>query len=391
MKEQGKIQSFLNRFFQIRVPVGTAESAGVGILPILAFLLLWVVLTWGRMERIVIPEGLLEGKSPVMNEIVLDGTYLTIPDAILVASETADGADTFVEYKDKRYPLQNLYARTDSAERAVRVKLKRGIFIDRVYETATETTSLGRGGPTARKGVALLTFKFESVETRFIAATILPSPFEVMRSAKSLWVDRKLALNVGYSFLRVFEGFLVALAIVFPLGLLMGTFSRVKSMFSPLMVFGGYTPIPALVPLTMLFGTGEVQKVLFLAIAFGIYLLPLIVKSLEEVDNVYLQTAYTLGANRLQAMWRVLLGIAMPNIYDAARLGFGVGWSYIILVEMVDLGAGGVGSLILNSQRVGPREHIFLILLTIVILAFITDKVWEKVGDWLFPYRSMKR
>ena len=162
-------------------------------------------------------------------------------------------------------------------------------------------------------------------------------------------------------------------------------------MFSPLMVFSGYTPIAALVPLTMLFGTGELQKAVFLTIAFGIYLLPLFVRAIEEVDNVYLQTAYTLGANRFQAMNRVLLRVAMPNMFDAMRMGFGVGWSYIILVEMVDLGAGGLGALILNSQRIGPKEHIFLILLTIVVLAFITDKIWEKIGNWLFPYRGLKR
>ncbi|HNV68224.1 MAG TPA: ABC transporter permease subunit [Candidatus Ozemobacteraceae bacterium] len=407
MNEQSKVQAFLHRFFQIRVPVATGESAGLGIAPIILLLFCWLALTWGRNERVIVPEGLLEGKTPVLFEMVADGTYLNIPDASLIARESSDGnVLMFVEYRDKQYPLQTLPARYDSSERVVRVKLRRGMFVDRVYEQATETVSLGRGGPTARKGVALLTYQFESVETRLVSASILPSPAEVMRSARGLVVDRSLVSNVWSSFWRVLKGFVIALLFVFPLGLCMGTFSRVRCMFAPLMTFAGYTPIPALVPLTMLFAamlrefvmavtgvtmTDEMQKVLFLALAFGIYLLPLIVRSLEEVDNVYLQTAYTLGASRAQVMWRVLLGIAMPHIYDAGRLGFGVGWSYIMLVEMVDLGGGGVGSLILNSQRIGPREHIFLILLVIVVLAFITDKIWELFGDWLFPYRRMKR
>ncbi len=407
MNEPSKFQAFVDRFFQIRVPVATGQSAGLGIAPIIALAFLWLVLTWGRSEQVILPEGLLEGKTPTMFEIVADGTYLNIPDASLVASETSDGNTLmFVSYRDKQYPLHTLPARYDSGERTVRVKLRRGRFIDRVYEQATETISLGRGGPTARKGVALLTYQYESIETRLVSASILPSPAEVMRSARGLIIDRSLASNVWASFWRVLKGFFIALLFVFPLGLCMGTFSRVRCMFAPLMTFAGYTPIPALVPLTMLFAamlrefvlnltgvtmTDEMQKVLFLALAFGIYLLPLIVRSLEEVDNVYLQTAYTLGATRLQVMRHVLLGIAMPHIYDAGRLGFGVGWSYIMLVEMVDLGGGGVGSLILNSQRIGPREHIFLILLVIVILAFITDKIWEVLGDWLFPYRRMKR
>jgi len=87
---------------------------------------------------------------------------------------------------------------------------------------------------------------------------------------------------------------------------------------------------------------------------------------------------------------RVLLPISWPDIFQAMRLGFGVGWSYILLVEMVDIGRG-LGGIIIVSQRRGPREHIYLVLLIIVALAFLTDKVWQLVGRWLFPYREEQR
>ena len=119
----------------------------------------------------------------------------------------------------------------------------------------------------------------------------------------------------------------------------MGSFSKVKAMFNPLAVFGAYLPIPALVPLTLsLFGTGEKQKIAFLALAFVIYLLPLIVQAVDNVDDVYLKTAYTLGANTSQTVRKVLLAVSWPDIYQSLRLGFGIGWCYIILAEMVDIG-----------------------------------------------------
>lgn len=52
------------------------------------------------------------------------------------------------------------------------------------------------------------------------------------------------------------------------------------------------------------------QKVVFLALAFGIYLLPLIVQSVDAVDDMYLKTAFTLGADRWQAVSKVLLAIS---------------------------------------------------------------------------------
>jgi NitT/TauT family transport system permease protein len=206
-----------------------------------------------------------------------------------------------------------------------------------------------------------------------------------------LWFDRALVRNLAVSFGRVLLGFGLAVAIVFPLGVLMGGFSKVKAMFSPLSVFGAYLPIPTLVPLTMsLFGTGEMQKIVFLAVAFGIYLLPMIVNAVDAVDDTYLKTAYTLGATKGQAVSHVLLPISWPDIWQAMRMGFGVGWSYILLAEMVDMGRG-LGGIILSSQRRGPREHIYLVLVFIVLVAFLTDRLWAVVGRWLFPYREAKR
>jgi ABC-type nitrate/sulfonate/bicarbonate transport system permease component len=230
-----------------------------------------------------------------------------------------------------------------------------------------------------------------AAEERVISPTILPSPAEVVRSLPLLWFDRALTRNLAVSFTRVVEGFALGVAISFPLGVLMGAFTKVKAAFTPLTVFGAYLPIPTLVPLTLsLFGTGELQKVMFLALAFSIYLVPLFVAAVDAVDDTYLKTAYTLGATKGQAVSRVLLPISWPEIWQAMRLGFGVGWSYILLAEMVDVGRG-IGGIIITSQRRGPREHIYLVLVIIVAVAFLTDKLWAVVGRLLFPYREAKR
>jgi ABC-type nitrate/sulfonate/bicarbonate transport system permease component len=228
-------------------------------------------------------------------------------------------------------------------------------------------------------------------EERIISPTILPSPREVLASFPLLWFDRALTRNLGVSFMRVVEGFALALVVAFPLGLFMGSFTKVRAAFTPLTIFGAYLPIPTLVPLTLsLFGTGELQKVVFLALAFSIYLVPLFVAAVDAVDDTYLRTAYTLGATKSQTVGRVLLPISWPDIWQAMRLGFGVGWSYILLAEMVDVGRG-IGGIIITSQRRGPREHIYLVLVIIVLVAFLTDKVWAAAGRWLFPYREAKR
>jgi len=224
-------------------------------------------------------------------------------------------------------------------------------------------------------------------EARILSPLILPSPIEVMRAMGGLWFEAELSRSMAASFLRVLVGFAVGCAAAFPVGVLMGAFGKMRAVFEPTTVFLAYLPIPALVPLTMsLFGIGESQKTMFLALAFFIYLVPLFVKAIDDIDSVYLRTAYTLGTNRFSAVRRVLLPIAFPQIVHAMRLGFGVGWTYIILAEMVAADRG-LGQIIIVAQRRGPREYIYLVLLAIVIIAYLTDRLWARAYEALFPYK----
>ncbi|MEW6711270.1 MAG: ABC transporter permease subunit [Candidatus Riflebacteria bacterium] len=401
------INSLFKNFFGIRIEVNAREKIILGVVPIFMLLFIWSFVTSGNSTTIEFPEGQFEGfesNPPPVGHFFREKIRYTIDQATL---DYSDEFSTILIKGRNRLNLGMLPARASA--NSVRITLPPGKIVGRnLPESAKEETASGSATvenssgavditsvdqpkPSASFG-GTITYKFEVVESRLISQVILPSPSEVFRSLPSLWVERSLLTNILYSFLRVGAGFFVAFIIVFPVSLLMGTYSKFHALFAPLMMFGGYLPIPALVPLTMvLFGTTEQQKIMFLALGFAIYLLPLFVKALEEVDNVYLQTGLTLGARKFQILNNILLPIALPKIFDAMRLGFGIGWGYIILAEMVDMGSKGVGTLILTSQRRGPREDIYLVLIAIVIMAFITDKIWEKVGDRLFPYRSQKR
>ena len=224
-------------------------------------------------------------------------------------------------------------------------------------------------------------------EERRIGPAILPSPVEVAHSVPELITSRNLLHHVWASVRRVSLSFILSLCIVLPIGILMGAFGSVSAIFTPVSTASGYIPIATLVPLTMSwFGIDELQKIMFLAMAFGIYLLPLVVNAIESVPDIYLRTSYTLGATRLDVIRRVLIPIALPDLWHAMRLAFGVGWTYIVLTEVVVM-VDGLGFLIQNSFRRGPREHIYLVILVITLIAWAADLAWERLGRLLFPYR----
>ncbi len=231
------------------------------------------------------------------------------------------------------------------------------------------------------------------VESRLIGINILPSPAEMFarETLHSLWFERELSRSAVISLARVAVGFGLAATVALPLGTAMGSLTRVGAMFRPLTLAFGYLPVAALVPLTLAwFGIGETQKVAFIALATFIYLLPMVVAAIEEVDDIYLQTAQCQGATGWQQIARVLLPVAWPGIYDALRLGFGVAWSWIILAEVV-AAERGLGFIINLAQGRGTNmAHVYLTLLTIVLLAFGLDRLWVAGDAVLFPYRRSR-
>ena len=75
----------------------------------------------------------------------------------------------------------------------------------------------------------------------------------------------------------------------------------------------------------------------------------------------------------------------MPHIANSLRLLFGLAFGYIMLAEVINAKAG-LGYIINMSQRQGPREHIYLCLIIIALLAFTIDRCALWLQHRLFPY-----
>jgi ABC-type nitrate/sulfonate/bicarbonate transport system permease component len=218
----------------------------------------------------------------------------------------------------------------------------------------------------------------------------LSSPSETFATFPSLWFDRALTRNLLTTLRRLSQGFGLAVLVGLPLGVLCGCFPRVEAFFMPVTVFGRNIPVAALIPLMFsLFGTDELQKIVFIFIACVAFVLWDTTRAFQEVGGQYIDTAYTLGAGAWQTIGKVLVPLALPSVFNSLRLIFGMAFGYIMLSEVVKFGGetGGLGDLINVSQRRGPREHVVLILLIIPVVALCIDRLFFFVQAELFPYR----
>lgn len=230
----------------------------------------------------------------------------------------------------------------------------------------------------------------ETNEERIVSPVTLPSISETFATAPLLWNDRNLLQNTLVTLRRVTLGFLLAVVVGVPLGVLAGCFGPVHAFISPLILFGRNIPIAALVGVTFLFfGIEEKQKILFIFFAVVAFVIADTIVAIVEIGQEYVDTAYTLGASRWQAIIKVLVPLAMPAIFESLRILFGLAFGYIMLAEMVKFSDefGGIGNLILTAMRTGPKAHTYLILLLVPAIALAIDRLLYLVQRSLFPHR----
>ena len=208
--------------------------------------------------------------------------------------------------------------------------------------------------------------------TGLVPTVILPSPTEVIRAFPVLHFEEALVRSAGWSLYRVGMGFVLSALVAIPLGLLMGTFPAVKHFLSPLVDPLRFLPISALVPLFLVwFGIEETMKIMLLFVG----------------TLVYLQTATTLGASRWQLVRHVLVPGSLPAIGEALRVMNGIGWTYVILAEIVNARLG-LGHIITVAGKRSHVDQIFAGVLVILFIGVVTDAMIRIANKQLFAWKS---
>ena len=196
--------------------------------------------------------------------------------------------------------------------------------------------------------------------------------------------------NTIVSLKRVVIGFSLAVLVGIPVGVAAGCFPIVRCFFAPMVLFGRNIPIAALIPLVLaLFGTDETQKYMFIFIACVAFIIADTIDAVNEVAQRYIETALTLGASQMQIIFKVLVPLAMPMVFNSLRVLFGLAFGYIMLVEIMKESdeAGGLGSLLNTARRMGYTEYTVIIILTIPLVAYVIDKLLYVAQCWLFRWK----
>ena len=214
----------------------------------------------------------------------------------------------------------------------------------------------------------------------------LPSPSAVLDSAVQLFVNEQFLNDIFVSMYRIFGGFIVGSILAIPLGLLIGTSKIVRSIVEPLISFLRYMPAAAFIPLAILWlGIGDIEKMFIIFIGTFPYLTLLVADVVIRVDKNLIRVARSFGASRKSVVTQVVIPASLPGIWDSLRIMVGIGWTYIIVAELV-AARSGIGHVIIEAQRYLLTANIITGLIVIGILGLVTDLLFQYGYRKFFPY-----
>jgi len=239
---------------------------------------------------------------------------------------------------------------------------------------------------TASSFVLLIAAWVVLTEGGFIKAIILPTPRAVVQYIIESAINKSLWRDMGISFYRILGGFVLAVLLGIPLGILVGTFKTAEAFMRPLCEFIRYMPVPAFVPLIMIWvGIGEEAKMAVIFMGTLFQLIPIIADNIMSVPDDLINAAYTLGANRRQSIFKVLIPGVMPKIMETLRVMMGWAWTYLVTAELVAANSG-LGYSILKAQRFLKTDAIFGGILVIGLLGLVIDRTMAYLNKKMFPW-----
>lgn len=228
-------------------------------------------------------------------------------------------------------------------------------------------------------------------KSSIVDKAILPSPFAVLSSYKELHFKNALVRNTWTSIKLNVWGYIEAIVVSLIIGFIIGLVPFFRSLWSRYIDAIRFVPLAAVTGIFIAwFGIYMDMKVQFLAFGIFVFLVPVVVQRIDEVDKIYLQTSYTLGATSWQTIRKVYWPHVTSRIIDDVRVLTAISWTYIIVAELVNTEEGGLGSLIFKAQRTSRLDKVFAILLLIVLIGFIQDLIFGKLDRWIFPHKYQK-
>ena len=220
---------------------------------------------------------------------------------------------------------------------------------------------------------------------------LFPPPSRLAATALELVIDgvprgKTLADHLAVTLARIAGGFVAAVALALPLGLLIGSHPFLDRLMQPIVAFCRSVATLSLLPLALVwFGIGEASKIFLIGYGCFWVMLSNVIAAVKMVDPVLLRAARTMDTPPRHIFTAVVFPAALPRIAAGARISLGVGFMVIVGAEMIGT-TTGLGALIMEARTFYRTDVTFVGMIAIGLLGVAIAAGLTRIERWLMPW-----
>ena len=223
-------------------------------------------------------------------------------------------------------------------------------------------------------------------------STGFPSPLQMAKAAGHQLSDpfydngpndKGIAIQLGYSLLRVGLGFFLASLVAIPFGFLIGMSPLLFKAFNPFIQI--LKPISPLAWMPLALYTIKDSSLSGIFVIFICSVWPMLINTAFGVSSVkkeWLNVASTLEVSPLRKAFFVILPAAAPTILTGMRISMGIAWLVIVAAEML-VGGTGIGYFLWNEWNNLSLTSVIFSVLLIGIVGMLLDNCFARLQKWV--------
>jgi NitT/TauT family transport system permease protein len=142
---------------------------------------------------------------------------------------------------------------------------------------------------------------------------------------------------------------------------------------------------------TILVHDGHDIKISLLLFGIIPYFVTTLSSYISDISPKEYELCYTLKFNKWRTLYEVVIKGKLHLVLEVIRQNFAIAWMMITSVEGICMSEGGLGTMMIKSNKYMKINDVFAVLLIILILGIIFDYLFEVIKVWIFPYTNTKR
>jgi NitT/TauT family transport system permease protein len=220
-------------------------------------------------------------------------------------------------------------------------------------------------------------------------AEILPRPPEVLDALKDLWFNQGLSTEWVTSMKLNLESLALSTAIS-----LLFSYSTVLPVMRPLVAAISKGRFLSLVGFSLVFTLvfnlgGHNLKVALLTFGMTVFYLTSMAAVIEAIPKSEFDHARTLRMGEWRVVWEVVVLGTIDKAFEVMRQNAAIGWMMLTMVEGIVKSEGGIGVLLINSDKYMRLPQVFAIQIVILITGLFLDYVIGVLRITCCPYADL--